>query len=356
MGTLFSFSSTEDQRYPEPLTNFLKLKWEFETNSKSTLPALNGQYLITADNLIIDSKTGKKITWTEINSWSDTLLIHSTEYKLMVIDIKNDSLIFERRRNRAHYIGPKQVELVNNKICVEVIDNKLIQAIDVLTKKILWTYHSNSRIFNKPLIFDNCVYISNLNQLLILDRHNGNLINQLSFLGPVLSGIVKSNNFLYMIVENEGLTAVNHNTKSVEWQVPLSNYSSRANRIVIDKDRIFFSGNSLHAVRINDGSSVWEIGDNKDIYIRDSRISIIKNYIIFYSFKYNENILTVADKNTGEILYEGSNSNILGGDSDNSDGVAKEDLLLIDFVDGLIDENILIGVLDNKIYGLEVMK
>ncbi|MGE0773035.1 MAG: hypothetical protein AB7K37_15080 [Cyclobacteriaceae bacterium] len=82
----------------------------------------------------------------------------------------------------------------------------------------------------------------------------------------------------------------------------------------------------------------------------------MRDYLVFYVFKHNENLLTVADKDTGEILYQGFNSNVVGGNSNNPDGVAKEDLLLIDFMDELIDNNILIGVMDNKIYGLEVLK
>jgi len=82
----------------------------------------------------------------------------------------------------------------------------------------------------------------------------------------------------------------------------------------------------------------------------------VPDYLIFYVFKHNENLLTVANKNTGEILYQGLNSSVIGGDSNNSDGVAKENLLLIDFMDALIDNNIVIGILDNKIYDLEILK
>jgi len=85
-------------------------------------------------------------------------------------------------------------------------------------------------------------------------------------------------------------------------------------------------------------------------------LSEVKGYLIFYVVEDNENLLTVADKKTGVVLYQGVNSNVVGGDSNNPDGVAKEDLLLINFMDELIDDRIVIGVMDNKIYGLEVLK
>jgi outer membrane protein assembly factor BamB len=195
-----------------------------------------------------------------------------------------------------------------------------------------------------------------LDQLLILDKPSGKVISNISLSGPVLSGIKKYKDFLYMIVEDEGLIAFNHNTKEIKWKIGLSRYSSRANRIIVDEDRIYFSDNNLHAVNRSDGSIVWEIGEKEGVFIRDSGLSQVKEFLIFYVFEHNENLLTVADKNTGEILYQGFNSNVVGGDSNNPDGVAKEDLLLIDFMDELIDDNILIGVMDNKIYGLEILK
>ena len=345
-----------DQKSPEPITKFLKLKWEVEIDTKNTLPAISSQYLLTADNFSIDARTGEKLPQSAVDIDTDTLLIHSTDYKLNVTDIKNNATNFERRRSRPYYIGSKQVELINDSIWVEVTKNTSIQAINLLNQKVLWTTKSTSRIFNKPVIIDNQVFISNLNQLLILDKQSGNVINHLSLRGPVLSGIKKYEDFLYMIVEGEGLIALNHNTKEIKWKIGLSKYSSRANRIVVDKGKIYFSDNNLHAVNRADGSLLWEIGEKEGVYIRDSGLSEVKDYLIFYVFEDNENLLTVADKNTGKILYQGVNSNVVGGDSNNPDGVAKEDLLLIDFMDQLIDDDILIGVMDNKIYGIEVLK
>ncbi len=345
-----------DQKSPEPVTNFLKLKWEVEIETKSTLPAKSGQYLLTADNFAIDAITGQKLPLLAVDNYTDTLLIHSTDYKLIFIDIKNNATKFERRRSRPYYIGPKEVELTNDSIWVEVTKNTSIQGINLLNQKVLWTIQSTSRIFNKPVIIDGQVFIPNLNQLLILDKQSGDVINTLSLSGPVLSGMKKHKDYLYMIVEDEGLIALNYHTNEIKWRVDLSRYSSRANRIIVDEDRVYFSDNNLHAVNRADGSLIWEIGEKDGVFIRDSGLSQVKNYLIFYVFKDNENLLTVADKNTGEILYQGFNFNVVGGDRNNPEGTAKEDLLLIDFMDELIDDKILVGVMDNKIYGLEVLK
>ncbi|GAA5042289.1 hypothetical protein GCM10011506_44370 [Marivirga lumbricoides] len=340
----------------EPVSNFLKLKWECEINFRNTLPARKENILFIADGFAIDAKNGEKVTSSGINLFNDTLLIHSTEEKLKITDIKNNKIISERTRNRSYYIGPNQVELGNDSIWIEIIDFKLIQCINLQNEEILWTKKSDSRIFNKPVIIGDEVFLSDATNLVILDKGSGNIISNISFSGPVLSGIIRYQGFLYMIVKDQGLIAFNYNTKKIEWEVSINRYSSRVNRIVIDEERVYFSDNNLHAVNRLDGSLVWEIGEKEGVYIKDTGLSKVKNYILFYDFEDNENVLTVADKDTGEILYQGSNSTVVGGNRDNPDGVAKEDLLLIDFMDELIDDNILIGVMDNKIYGLEILK
>jgi outer membrane protein assembly factor BamB len=356
IGFLFITAFTSGQRSPEPITKFLKLKWEVKIDTKSTLPAISGRYLLTADNFAIDTRTGEKLSLSSIDYSIDTFLIHSTDYKLNVTDLKNSSSKFERIRSRPYYIGPKQVELHNDSIWVEVTKNTSIQGVNLLNQKIIWTTRSNSRIFNRPVTIGDKVYISNLNQLLTLDKLSGIVIDSLPLRGPVLSGIEKYKDFIYTVVEDEGLIALNHNTKEIKWKIALSKYSSRANRIVIDENRVYFSDRNLYAVDRSNGRLLWQVGEKEGVYIRDSGLSEVKDYLIFYVLEENENLLTVADKSTGEILYQGINSNVVGRDNDVPFGRAKEDLLLIDFMDEIIDDNILIGVLDNKIYGFEILK
>ncbi len=354
-GLIFLVSFSQAQTSPEPLSNLLKLKWVVEIETKGVLPARIGQYLRTADNVLINGRTGEIVPLATIDKYSDSFLLNTSDYKLNVTNLK-DSTSFERRRSRSYYIGKKEVQLSSDSLWIEIVKNTSIQAVNLLNNKILWTTQSSSRIFNKPVVINNEVVISNMSQLLFLNRQSGDVNKILPIGGPVLSGINREGNFLYMIAENEGLLALNLETKEVDWRISLTKYSSRANRIVVDNNRIYFSDNSLHAIDRDAGSLIWQVGEDNDVYIMDSGLTMIHEYLLFYTFKYNENMLTVVDKDTGKILARGSNSSVVGGDSNNSDGVAKEDLLLIDFSEHLIDDNILIGVMDNKLYGIQVLR
>lgn len=346
-----------DQESPEPVTKFLKLKWEVEIDTKSTLPAMSGQYLLTADNFAIDSKTGQKLSFPfDSEVVKDSLLVYDNEGKLEIINIKTDKQILDNLRRRTRYVGKEKVVVTNDSIWIEVDYKMNIEAINIYNQKKIWSTQSPSRIVDKPIIQDNKVFVVNKDEILVLSRNDGEIVNQFSPGGEVLSKLTLDGSSLYFIVRNSGLVAFNLEENKVEWKFNMERYSGHINKIIIDDEAIYFADNNLYAVNRNDGSIIWELGEDKGVFIRrPDHLSEIKDYLLFYVFKNNENLLTVADKNTGEILYQGFNFNVVGGDRNNPEGTAKEDLLLIDFMDELINDNILIGVMDNKIYGLEVL-
>ncbi|GAA5042273.1 hypothetical protein GCM10011506_44400 [Marivirga lumbricoides] len=358
VGLLLFKAFSVDQKSPEPISNFLKLKWEVEIETKYTSPAMSGQYLLTADNFAIDAKTGRKLSFPiSGEALKDSLLVYDNEEKLQIINIKVGSQVLNNIRGRTRYVGKELVDATNDSIWIEVDYKMNTEAFNIYNQKKIWSTSSPSQIIFKPIIHDNNVFIVNKDEILVLNKNNGKILYKIPTGGQVLSRLVFQGKYLYFIVRDNGFVAYNLDKKTVDWKFNMESYSGHINKIIINNDTIYFADSNLYAINREDGSLIWKLGSEKGVFIRrPNHLTLVNGHLVFYDFEDNEYELTVADKDTGEILYQGSNSTVVGGNRDNPDGVAKEDLLLIDFMDELIDDNILIGVMDNKIYGLEILK
>lgn len=344
------------KKSPEPVTNFLKLKWEVEITHKNVMPSIRDHYLFTADHFIINARTGQKIFFP-FDSVNDSLLISDTESRLEIVNVKTGKQVLNKLRRRARYVGQKEVELISDSIWIEVNYKMNIEAIDIYNEKELWSTQSTSRIADKPIIHDEKVFIANREEILVLSRYDGKIISRIPIGGQMLSKPILLENHIYMIVNNVGFVAIDLDKNIVKWQFNLVRYSGHINKIIADENIVYFSDSNLYAVDRKDGVLKWKLSENEGVFIRrPDHLTKVKDYLIFYTVEDNEYLLTIADKYSGKILYQGFNSNIVGGDRNNPDGVVKEDLLLISFNDELIDDNIIVGVMDNKIYGFEVLK
>ncbi|ELR71731.1 hypothetical protein C900_02316 [Fulvivirga imtechensis AK7] len=346
-----------DQTGPKPIDEFLKLKWEVEVTCNNAVPATYDNYLYTCENFAIDALKGDKVSLEMFEKeYSDSILIYSTDLKLKVRNLNNRNYSFEETRKRSYYIGSEQIELTRDSIWVEVVDDKEVRGVNLNEKKIIWKVATNSRIFNKPIVVANEIYLVDQTHLIVFDKLNGELVSKHPLGGTTLSGITYHQGHLYMVVKNVGLIAFNLDDKKISWVFEMSTYSSKINRVVVEKDKIYVTDNSLYAINRFDGKLIWKIGEEEGIYIYRTELNKVKDYLIFYSLEDNDPILTVANKANGEILYQGFNSNIVGGNKDNPDNVASEDLFMIMFKEDLIDNKILVGVMDGKIYGFELLK
>lgn len=350
---------TNAQEIPyESITNFLKADWIVELVNNEIEPAFNGGFLFVSENLVINAMTGEKLSSPfDSNIIKDSLLIFGTEDKLEVFNIKSNNQILSSLRRRARYVGPDKYKISNDSIWIEVNYKMHIVAINLNNNEKIWSTPSASRIVDEPVIRNDKVFVVNEEEILVLRRNDGAIINRFPTGGQVLSKLTFQNSNVYFIVRDVGLISINLEINKIEWKFALERYSGHITKIIVDKEVVYFADNNLYALDRNNGEIIWKHGVDHSFFIRrPDYLSEIKDYLLFYIFKDNENLLTVADKNTGNILYQGFNSNVVGGDSNNPDGVAKEDLWLIDFMNEFIHDSPLIGMMDNKIYGFEVLK
>ncbi|ELR71730.1 hypothetical protein C900_02315 [Fulvivirga imtechensis AK7] len=341
----------------QPVSNFFKLKWEFQTDDADIIELARG-FIFTSSNQVVDAISGEEVTVQLDTSISDgSLLVHDSEMKLEVMDLRTDNYLTNKYRKRARYFENEQIKLITDSIWVEVNPNMKIEGFNVYTQKQIWSTPSESRIADRPLIKDDKVYVVNRNQIIVLDKYNGNVLNTFSIGGQLLSKLTFYEDFLYMIVRNVGLVAINLNSNNVAWTYNLDRYSGHTSKIIIDGENIYFSDGNLNAITRNSGDLKWKLGSEEGVFVnRPDYITGVEDCIIFYSLQDNDPVLTIADKNNGNILFQDFNSNIVGGDKNNPDGVAKEDLLLINFRGELVENNILVGTMDNKIYGFELLR
>ncbi|MEQ8554372.1 MAG: hypothetical protein RIC06_00770 [Cyclobacteriaceae bacterium] len=349
---------TNDQSSPEPVSHLFQLIWEVESTSKNNaLPALRKDHLYTDNNFTINVRDGRKVPFSQLNENRDSiLLVNDHETKLEILDLKSNNYVLNTIRKRARYIGQPKLEFIKGDIWVEVDYNMNITAINIYTKKKLWSTKSSSRIVDKPISINNKVYVVNEKEIIVLNKINGEILSQIPINGQILSELTIYNNYIYFIIRDIGLIAYNALESKTEWIFEMANYSGHINRIIISDEEIYFADNNLYAIDRIDGNLIWKLGSDDGVYIkRPDHVYSIKDYLVYYQYKYNENLLTVSNKNTGQVVYQGPNSSIIGGDSNNPDGIAIEDLLFLKILDGRIDNKILIGVMDDKVYGIELL-
>ena len=356
---LCSGFNTISQNRIAPISDLMKTKWELAHEIKGELPAVSGQSIFLSEKHSINAVTAKKEELKVIRPVSHPFYIYDSEVQLKIYDLNSHQQILNKVRKRARYIEivGNNVYLTDDTILYEVDYERNIEAINILNNNKIWSTHSSSPILFKPVVFGDNLFAVTLDKISIINKKNGNLISQISTGGQVLSKLILDENKLYYIVKDIGLIAYNLESLKVEWTFELERYSGQMNKILIEDDTIYLADINLYAINNKDGGLIWKLGKEDGLFIRrPDLLSIFREYLIFYAFDDYETDLTVADKITGKILYQGSNSSIVGGDRNNSDGVAKEDLFRIKFMDEMIDNNILIGVLDDKIYGFELMK
>jgi len=231
-----------DQKSPEPVSKFFNLKWEVEIDTKGTLPAMSGQYLITVDNFAIDAITGEKVSFPFYSEVvKDSQLVYDNEGRLEIINIKTDKKILNSIRRRSRYVGQEEVDMTNDSIWIEVDYKMNIEAINIYNQRKIWSTQSPSRIVDKPIIRDKKVFVVNKDEILVLSRNDGEIISRFSTGDQVLSKLTLDDGYIYFIVRNNGLIAFNLEENKVEWKFNMERYSGHINKIIIDDEAIYFA-------------------------------------------------------------------------------------------------------------------
>ncbi|WP_202857998.1 outer membrane protein assembly factor BamB family protein [Fulvivirga marina] len=340
----------------KPINYFAKLIWQNDLDFKEVLPAVKGNYAHLYGS-ILDVTTGAKLSSEgNVGVFSDQYIVYSTDLKLHALSLEVNGDSIENTRKRAYYIGENKIHSVKDSIWVDIVDDYLIEGINLKTNAKLWQTKSDSRIFNCPIINGDRVLVVNESTLMILNKRNGNPVSRYSIGGKVLSGMKISDDCVYMVVKDIGLVAFDLMKNEVIWTYPLGRYASKKNRIAYDDRYVYVTDNSLFALDKESGVLKWTIDETDNGYIEKTELTVIKDFLLFYLYEEGDQFLTVADKKSGSIIYQGLNSALIGKDSEVNDYETNENRMMMHFSSEVVNGDIIIGVLDDKIYGFKLMK
>ena len=241
----------------------------------------------------------------------DKLIINDQKGNIIIYSIKEKSIIanFNFYKKRYKNINKKLYLIVENKI-IYVTDNLgFIYAYSYDKKKLIWAkkykvpFRSNIKLFSDKLVTSN-----QNNDLILINKYSGDILNQLPTEETLINNlfinnIALSDNKIFFLNSFGSLYSINKNNFKIEWFINLnnslgSNLSSLfyGSNLVYSKNKIFVSsGENFYIVNSSNGSV-----SNRENFYSSFRPIINNNYVFLIT---NNNFLISLNLADGNVIY-----------------------------------------------------
>jgi outer membrane protein assembly factor BamB len=203
----------------------------------------------------------------------------NSDERIAYLNLYNGEIIYNLRRIRSwpFYNTPEIVK--HNKVCVVKSDKELVY-MNLKTKETLWTFKSDSMIYDKIITIKDNIYLSDSKYFYCISL-NGDIEWKIE-LGEFACSPIVEKDLLYVYVNEEGLYAINIEKRKQEWHFK-NNYKSRyiGRKIIVDQNNVYFVGPYLYSIDRFTGELIGEYTNFKSTL--SNRISFINNDIVAYT-------------------------------------------------------------------------
>ena len=346
-----------------PIDTLLKPRWELtleDWNAYDGKPFVKNGILFPydAEGFAVDIDTGKKLIIGEEKTqerfrslFSDSLLLRDNYDQLSIMNIYTGSVTLSLPRKGPAYYGYVSPELIGRDTVFVAKDRNTISAISLPELSTIWDFSCVEKVCTKPKIVDNKVIFCDKNDLYVLDKSSGQLLQQRKLGGRIVSDAEVDEGRLYLWVKGEGLYAINRQTLEIEWNYNDFEYQFGNYRLLFEGDTIFFASWNLFALNKLSGERIWR-SDYRDISLVHN-VALVEDFIFYYDSGSDGvvSFITAADKGSGECKFYGFTSDSFPvNSSDDPRNLADIEYEELSFLNK-VHEEILIGVSRDKVYG-----
>lgn len=345
----------------QPIDKLLKLLWQAEIPEGRDLPLVKNGFVYLPSGKIINGINGDAVNLPNVSSvfkpLSDSILVYDNKVNLRIINIKSGVLLRKDMLTRNFFLEKNGAQFLRDSIYITLFGKNSVRALQVNRDKVIWTFQSQSSVFNKPFIYNQSVFIFNKQEIVELDKLSGRQKSAIAISDYIDSTPLTDGHFLYVFVHKNGLKAFDLRTKTIVWTKSLEKYSNHVYDIEEDSNAIYFSNFGVYAVDKIRGTEKWKLESTSMVgaVIRSDVMALVNDYLIFYRYKDGERVLTVCDKKSGRLQYQGLNSSIIQSKDDTGSEPKGEDVQYIEFVNELIDNKVLVGKMGNRVFGFEIL-